>query len=126
MSKKFTFKKLEDKTFKNGSTRENYQIGLTDQKALLTPEDVKYLVDGLTKKTPKGTKFVVHGLGVAGVHELGDSSKYKPKQLKGFYSDLNFQNEEDYFEGKSKDTAKFLRYFQITISIVKIKQNNNN
>ena len=118
---KFTFKKLEGKTFKNGSTRENYQIGLTDQKALLTPEDVKYLVDGLTKKTPKGTKFVVHGLGVAGVHELGDSSKYKPKQLKGFYSDLNFQNEEDYFEGKSKDTAKFLRYFQITISIVKPK-----
>ena len=121
MSKKFTFNKLEDKTFKNGSTRENYQIGLTDQKALLTPEDVKYLVDGLTKKTPKGTKFVVHGLGVAGIHELGDSSKYKPKHLKGFYSDLNFQDEEDYFEGKSRETAKFLRYFQITISVVKPK-----
>ena len=32
MSKKFTFNKLADKTFKNGSTRENYQIALTDQK----------------------------------------------------------------------------------------------
>ena len=118
---KFTFKKLEGKTFKNGSTRENYQIALTDQKEFLTPEDVKYLVDGITKKAPKGTQFVVHGLGVAGLHELGDSSKYKHRQMKGFYSDLQFQEEEDYFEGKSKETAKFLKYFQITISIVKPK-----
>jgi len=54
MSKKFTFKKLEGRNFKN-SSQENYQIGLTDQKAFLSPDDVKYLVDGLTKKAPKGT-----------------------------------------------------------------------
>ena len=116
---KFIKKKLEDKTYKNGSTRINYQISLTDQKAFLTPEDVKYLVDGITKKAPKGTKFVVQGLGVAGLHELGDSTKYKHRQMKGFYSDLKFQEEEDYFDGKSKETAKFLKYFQIIISIVK-------
>ena len=52
---KFIKNKLEDKTYKNGSTRINYQISLTDQKAFLTPEDVKYIVDGLTKKAPKGT-----------------------------------------------------------------------
>ena len=78
---KFTFKKLEGTNFKN-STRENYQIGLTDQTAFLTPEDVKYLVDGLTKKAPKGTRFVDHGLGIAGVHELGESSKYQHRQIK--------------------------------------------
>ena len=116
---KFIFKKLEAKTFKNGSTRENYQIALTDQKEFLTPEDVKYLVDGITKKAPKGTRFVVQGLGVAGLHELGDSTKYKHRQMKGFYSDLKFQEEEDYFDGRAKDTTKFLKYFQITISIVK-------
>ena len=115
---KFTFKKLEGTNFKN-STRENYQIGLTDQKAFLTPEDVKYLVDGLTKKAPKGTKFVVHGLGVAGQHELGDSTKYKHSQMKGFYGDLNFKDEEDYYNGETKETSKFLKYFQITISIFK-------
>ena len=115
---KFTFKKLEGTNFKN-STRENYQIGLTDQKAFLTPEDVKYLVDGLTAKAPKGTRFVVHGLGVAGLHELGDISKHTPRQIKGFYSDLKFLSEEEYFEGKSRETAKFLHYFQIMISIVR-------
>ena len=115
---KFTFKKLEGTNFKN-STRENYQIGLTDQKSFLTPENVKYLVDGLTKKAPKGTKFVVHGLGVAGLHELGDSSKYKHSQMKGFYGDLNFKDEEDYYDGETKETSKFLKYFQITISIFK-------
>ena len=121
MSKKFTFKKLEGTNFKN-STRENYQIGLTDQKAFLTPEDVKYLVDGLTKKAPKGTRFVVHGVGVAGVHELGDSTKYKHRQMKGFNSDLQFQEEEEYLDGRAKDTTKFLKYFQIMISIVKINK----
>ena len=116
---KFIKNKLEDKTYKNGSTRINYQISLTDQKAFLTPEDVKYLVDGFAKKAPKGTKFVVHGLGVAGLHELGDSSKYVPRQIKGFYSDLKFLSEEEYFEGKVRETAKFLHYFQIMISIVR-------
>jgi hypothetical protein len=119
MSKKFTFNKLADKTFKNGLTRENYQIGLTDKTALMTPEDVKYIVDGLTAKAPKGTKFVVQGLGIAGVHELGDSSKYVHRQMKGFYGDLKFLSEEEYFEGKSRETAKFLQYFQIMISIVR-------
>ena len=120
MSKKFTFNKLDGKDFKN-SSQEKYQIGLTDQKSFLSPEDVKYLVDGLTKKAPKGTKFSVHGLGIAGLHELGDSTKTKYRTMKGFYGDLKFQDEEEYFEGKSKETAKFLQYFQIIISIVKPK-----
>ena len=116
---KFTFKELEGKKFKGGSTRENYQIALTDQKALMTPEDVKYIVEGLTKKAPKGTKFVVHGLGVAGLHELGDSSKYEHRQMKGFYGELKFLSEEEYLDGRAKETTKFLQYFQIMISIVR-------
>ena len=118
MSKKFTFKTIGEKKFKS-STRIDYQIGLTDKTSFLTPEDVKYLVDGLTKKAPKGTKFVVRGLGVAGLHELGDSTKYKHSQMKGFYGDLNFKDEEDYYNGETKETSKFLKYFQITISIFK-------
>ena len=121
MSKKFIKNKLEDKTYKNGSTRINYQISLTDKKAFLTPEDVKYLVDGLTNKAPKGTRFVVHGLGVAGLHELGDSTKYKHQQMKGFYGDLKFLSEEEDLDGRAKDTTKFLQYFQIMISIVRPK-----
>ncbi len=118
MSKKFTFKKLEGRNFKN-SSQENYQIGLTDQKSFLSPEDVKYLVDGLTKKAPKGTKFSVHGLGVAGLHELGDSTKTKYTTLKGFSGGLKFQDEEEYYNGEVKENSKFLKYFQITIEIFK-------
>ena len=121
MSNKFTFNKLLDKTYKNGSTRENYQIGLTDQKALMTPEDVKYIIDGLTKKAPTGTRFVVHGLGIAGIHELGDNSKHIPRNIKGFYGDLKFLSEEEYLNGRVKDTTKFLHYFQIMFSIVRPK-----
>jgi hypothetical protein len=115
---KFILKELEGKTFKN-STRINYQIGLTDKKSLMTPEDVKYIVDGFAKKAPKGTKFVVHGLGVAGLHELGDSTRYKHRQMKRFYGDLKFLSEEEYLDGRAKETTKFLQYFQIMISIVK-------
>ena len=119
---KFIFNELLDKTYKNGTTRENYQIALTDQKALMTPNDVKYIVDGLTAKAPKGTKFVVHGLGVAGIHELGDINvKPKYRQIKGFYGDLKFLSEQEYLNGRAKDTTKFLQYFQIMISIVRPK-----
>jgi hypothetical protein len=39
--------------------------------------------------------------------------------MKGFYGDLNFKDEEDYYNGETKETSKFLKYFQITISIFK-------
>ena len=119
---KFIFNELLDKTYKNGTTRENYQIALRDQKALMTPEDVKYIVDGLTKNAPKGTKFVVHGLGVAGIHQLGDINiKPEYRNIKGFYGDLKYLTEEEYLNGRAKDTTKFLEYFQIMISIVRPK-----
>ena len=119
---KFIFNPLKDKTYKNGSTRENYQIALRDQKAFLTPKDVKYIVDGFTKNAPKGTRFVVHGLEIAGVHELGDSSKHEHRQINGFYGDLKFLSEEEYLNGRAKDTTKFLQYFQIMFSIVRPKK----
>ena len=120
---KFIFNPLLDKTYKNGTTRKNYQIGLRDQKAFLTPEDVKYIVDGYMKKAPKGTRFVVHGLGVAGVHQLGDISiKPEYRQIKGFYGNLKFLSEEEYLNGRAKDTTKFLEYFQIMIGVVRPKK----
>jgi len=42
-------------------------------------------------------------LGIAGLHELGDSTKYKYTTMKGFSGGLKFQDEEEYYNGESKE-----------------------
>jgi hypothetical protein len=39
--------------------------------------------------------------------------------LKNYGQDLSYDNEEEYLDGKVKDKAKFNKYFQIEISVIK-------
>lgn len=114
--KKFNFKKVGEKQFKS-SKRVDFQISAVDN-GFLQPADIKYLIQQYEKKYP-ASKFMVSGLGVAGRHELGDNTKYQTSTLKKFSSGFSFQDEEEYLDGRVRDTTKFLQYFQITISVVK-------
>jgi hypothetical protein len=114
--KKFNFKKVGEKQFKS-SKRVDFQISAADN-GFLQPTDIKYLIQQYEKKYP-ASKFMVSGLGVTGRHELGDNTKYQTSTLKKFSTSLSFQDEDEYLDGRVRDTTKFLQYFQITISIVK-------
>lgn len=116
--KKFNFKKVGEKQFKS-SKRVDFQISATDN-GFLKPADIKYLIQQYEKKYPNA-KFLVTGVGVAGVHELGDNTKIQISTLKKFSQSLDFKDEEEYLNGRviSRGESKFLQYFQITISVVK-------
>ena len=114
--KKFNFKKVGEKQFKS-SKRVDFQISAVDN-GFLKPAEITYLIQQYEKKYPD-SKFMVSGLGVAGRHELGDNTKHQTSTLKKFSSGFSFQDEEEYLDGRVRDTTKFLQYFQITISVVK-------
>lgn len=120
---KFTFTKLGKTEFKS-SFHTDYQIGMKDGKSFLSRADINYIVDGLTKKAPKGTKFVVHGLGIAGMHELGQGAVVERRTIKAMDGDLNWLEEEEYLDGRPLEETKFRRYFQVIISLLAPKKKN--
>ena len=122
---KFTFNKLGTTEFKN-SSHTDYQIGMKDEKKFLSRADINYIVDGLTKKAPKGTKFVVHGLGIAGMHELGEGAVVERRTLKAMDGELDWLEEDEYLDGRVKEDTKFRRYFQVIVSLVMPNKKPNN
>jgi hypothetical protein len=114
---KFTFKKLGKVEFKN-SSHTDYQIGMKDEKSFLSRDDINYIVNGLTNKAPKGTKFTVHGLGISGMRELGEGAVVERRTLKAMDGDLDWLDEEEYLDGRVKEDTKFRRYFQVIVSLV--------
>ena len=114
---KFTFKKLGTKEFKS-SSHTDYQIGMKEGKSFLSRDDINYIVDGLTKKAPKGTKFTVHGLGIAGMRDLGGGAVVERRSIKSLDGELDWLDEEEYLDGRVKEETKFRRYFQVIISLV--------
>jgi hypothetical protein len=114
---KFTFKKLGKVEFKN-SSHTDFQIGMKDEKSFLSRDDINYIVNGLTNKAPKGTKFTVHGLGIAGMHELGEGAVVERRTLKAMDGELDWLEEDEYLDGRVKEDTKFRRYFQVIVSLV--------
>jgi hypothetical protein len=84
----------------------------------LSRDDINYIVDGLTKKAPKGTKFTVHGLGIAGMRDLGGGAVVERRSIKSLDGELDWLDEEEYLDGRVKEETKFRRYFQVIISLV--------
>ena len=114
---KFTFKKLGKVEFKN-SSHTDYQIGMKNEKSFLSRDDINYIVNGLTNKAPKGTKFTVHGLGIAGMHELGEGAIVERRTVKSMDGELDWLEEDEYLDGRVKEETKFRRYFQVIVSLV--------
>lgn len=113
--KKFNFRNVGETQFKT-SKRINLQISAIDN-SMIKPVDIRYLIEQFEKRYPN-SQFLVTGVGVAGVHELGDTTKYQTSTLKRFTTSFNMLDEEEYLDGRVRDETKFLQYFQITISIL--------
>jgi hypothetical protein len=106
---------------KDGSKIVKYQIYKKDLTPM-TADELKTLSAVLLKKGKVGTDFNI----------VGHSDKLKAdapvsiqglnianwRTLKAFGKDINYMDEEEYYEGKAKDTSKFNQYYQATITLL--------
>ncbi len=94
-----------------------FQIYKKD-KSFINPDDIHYVYNSIAEKLPLNSKILIRGLGIDKMANLADAKK---TTLKSFNNDdLKFYNEDDYYNAFSqvKDTAKFLKYFQIEFIIL--------
>ena len=105
-----TIKEIGSKTFK-GSTEKTFQVNKKDGKSMITPEELRSIVENMekdAKKSKKAIKFMVRG--------LNGMQKFT---LKGYNTDLDLNNEEEYFDGKVNDGTKFANFYQVQITVQK-------
>ena len=106
----------------DGTVHKTFQIYKKNRR-FITSAELHKLVDNLYKKNPN-----------ADFHVLGNGNKI-PKNLtddevkvrglgidkwhtgKNFGKDLKYDSEADYYFGKVNETSKFIKYFQIQLTI---------
>lgn len=76
-------------------------------KRFITQDELHYLTDKLLDDKSV-SDILIRGLSID-----------KWNTLKPWGRDLKYMNQEEYYQGKVKDTAKFLKYFQIQLTIVR-------
>ncbi len=91
------------------------QINKNDKKEI-TPEEVKQMTELILKRAPTGSKLMIRGLNPMHWNTLG---KQQWITLKNMSDDLNFKDEEEYYRGEVKETAKFLKFSQLQVVLIK-------
>jgi translation elongation factor EF-G len=87
-----------------------------NDKAEITPDEVKQMTEKILKKAPEGSRLMIRGLNPMHWSTLG---KAQWITLKNMDNDLNIQDEEEYYVGKVKETAKFYKFSQLEIILIK-------
>jgi hypothetical protein len=90
-------------------------INKNDKKEI-TPDEVKKMTEKILKKAPAGSRLMIRGLNPMHWSTLGKSTWVT---LKNMDNDLNIQNEAEYYVGKVKETAKFYKFSQLEIVLIK-------
>ena len=99
----YTKKIIKEKTVKHGKER-TIQLYRNDKKNDISAQDIRDIVQGLKNADPNKI-FMVRALNAT-----------RWSTLKGFYSDLNVDDEEEYYANKVKDTDKFSKFSQLQIT----------
>jgi hypothetical protein len=87
----------------------------------MTPDEIKKLSAVLLKKGKVGTDF--HIVGNSDKIEVDDPVSIQGlnsaswRTIKAFGKGINYLDEDDYYEGKVKDSSKFNQYYQALITI---------
>jgi translation elongation factor EF-G len=85
-------------------------------KAEITPDEVKKMTEKILKKAPEGSKLMIRGLNPMHWSTLG---KAQWITLKNMDNDLNIKDEDEYYQGEVKETAKFYKFSQLEIILIK-------
>lgn len=98
---------IKKRTF-GDSTQTDIRL-VKNNKKDITLKEIHLLAKQLLKNAPKGSKMSLKALGVHGM-----------RSFKTYDGELNFKNEEEYLEGRVKETTKFTNQFsQIYFSFQK-------
>ena len=103
----FQFKNLSSKPFKDGAKQSRLEL-FKENKEDMTPDDIAKFTNQLLSKLPEGSKLRIRALGAD-----------RWATLKTFDSELNVKNEEEYYRGKVKDLAKFMKFSQLEVVVLK-------
>jgi translation elongation factor EF-G len=85
-------------------------------KSEITPDEVKKMTEKILKKAPEGSKLMIRGLNPMHWSTLG---KAQWITLKNMDNDLNIKDEDEYYQGEVKETAKFYKFSQLEIILIK-------
>lgn len=81
----------------------------------ITPAEIRIISKQLLQKAPKGTRLSIRALGI----DKWNCSDWKT--LQKFDKDIQVQDDEEYYDGKVRNTAKFLKFSQIQLTVIKPK-----
>jgi hypothetical protein len=102
----YTTQVLNKKVFTD-STQTTIKVKKNNNNTI-SPDELKIVTKNLLAKAPKGTKLRIRGLGID-----------KWINLKSFDKELNIKDEEEYYNGKVKETGKFMNFSQIELVFLK-------
>lgn len=103
----YKFRNLSSKPFKDGSKQSRLEL-YKENKEDMTPEDIVRFTNQLQGRLPEGSKLRIRALGID-----------RWTTLKSFESELDVKNEEEYYRGKVKDAAKFMKFSQLEVVVIK-------
>ena len=84
-------------------------------KDMIKISEIKKLTEKLIKDN-KGARIMVRALGISHMTTVGEGVFLT---LKGLNERLRLDEYEDYFEGRVADTAKFMNFSQLELTIIK-------
>lgn len=93
-------------------TQKSFQLHKTN-KSEISIDEIKAITSDFLNKAPNGTKLRIRGLGIDKYNTINYVT------LKGLNEQLQILDEEDYLDGKVKDTSKFKRFSQIEFTVIK-------
>ncbi len=92
-----------------------FQLYKSNKKEI-TPNEINNLYKTFLEKAKPNTQLRIRGLGIDKMQNIGTTYlKEKNKDLK-VYTEEEFMDEE-YYEGKTKDVKKFLKFSQLEFTI---------
>ena len=97
------------------SVKTMLHINKNDKKEI-TPDEVKKMTELILKRAPAGSKLMIRGLNPMHWNTL---NKNQWITLKNMDNELNIHDEEDYYRGNVKETAKFLKFSQLEVVLIK-------
>lgn len=117
-----TFKINKTKEIKNadGSRLVKFQVYKTDR-AQITPLELNTLSNKIIGKSVEGTKFQITAhnepipQGNVAITALNPTGW---RTLKQWGKELDYKDEDDYYDGHVRDETKFKKYYQAYITII--------
>ena len=95
-------------------TKKQYTIVKTDddgEKVKMTLADIQQINTDVKAQLKKGDRFIIRGLNAAGW-----------RTLKGFGTELDIDEVEDYYVNKVKSTTKFKDFYQVQVTTFRLRR----